>query len=378
MHRERVQVGIIGCGNISGAYLKACRTFDILDVAAVADLDRTRAEAKATEHDVARAVSVEELLADPEIEIVVNLTIPRVHAAVSRAVLEADKSVYSEKPLAIDPADGSSLLDLARTRDRRIGCAPDTFLGGGLQTCRHAIDAGMIGRPLAATAFMLSHGPESWHPDPAFFYQAGAGPLFDMGPYYLTALVTLLGPVTRVAGSAVVGIPERTVTSKPLAGSVIRPDTPTHVTGLLDFASGAVGTLTTSFEVWASEHPRLEIYGTEGTLSVPDPNTFGGPVRIRRAGDAAWRELPLTHGYTENSRGIGVADMAHAIASGRPHRASGELAFHVLDVMVQVLAAARDRRSVDIASTTSRPEPLAADLPHGILDPGWAQEASRA
>ena len=377
MQGERVQVGIIGCGNISSAYLKACRRFGILEVAAVSDLDLHRAQAQAQAHDVPRALPVAELLADPDIRIVINLTVPRVHAQVSRAVLDAGKSVYSEKPLAIERDDGRSLLELARERDLLVGCAPDTFLGGGLQTCRRVIDDGLIGRPLAVTAFMLGHGPESWHPDPAFFYEVGAGPLFDMGPYYLTALVALLGPVTRVSGTAMVGIPERTITSQPLAGTVIRPATPTHVTGLLDFSSGAGGTITTSFEVWASEHPRLEIYGTEGTLSVPDPNTFGGPVRVRRAGDEAWREVPLTHGYTDNSRGIGVADMAHALVAGRPHRASGALAFHVLDVMASILEAAEARRSLALGSSVARPDPLPSDLPPGVLEAGWAKGASQ-
>jgi predicted dehydrogenase len=373
---DRVEIGIIGCGNISGAYLKACRFFEILHVSAVADLDVARAQAKAAEFDVPRALSVDELLADPDIEIVINLTIPSAHAQVSRRILEAGKSVYSEKPLAIDREDGRAFLALAERRGLRVGCAPDTFLGGGLQTCRGLIDSGAIGRPLAATCFMLSHGPESWHPDPAFFYEQGAGPLFDMGPYYLTALVSLLGPMTTVAGSAVVSMPERAITSQPLAGTVIEPKTPTHVTGLIDFTSGAVGTLTTSFDVWASEHPKFEIYGTEGTLSVPDPNTFGGPVRLKLGGEQAWREIDLTHGYTQNSRGLGVADMAHAVRAGEPHRASGELAFHVLDAMQSMLEAAAAKRTVSLSSTCDRSMALPADRGDGALERAWSREAA--
>lgn len=379
MSGERVQIGIIGCGNISGAYLKACLAFDILHVSAVADLDLARARARAEEFDVPRALPVEGLLADEDIEIIVNLTIPGVHAEVSRSILEAGKSVYSEKPLAIDRRDGRDLLELAEGRGLRVGCAPDTFLGAGLQTCRNLLDSGAIGRPIAATAFMLGHGPESWHPDPAFFYEVGAGPLFDMGPYYLTALVSLLGPVTGVSGSAVVSMAERTITSRPLAGAVIEPKTPTHVTGLLDFASGAVATLTTSFDVWASEHPRLEIYGTEGTLSLPDPNTFGGPVRVRLGGDEAWREIELTHGYAENARGLGTADMAYAIRAGKAHRASGELAFHVLDTMQGILEAAEAKQAVTLGSTCDRPEPLPSGVTHDPLSAAWsAGEAPHA
>lgn len=371
-------VGIVGCGNISAAYLRACRRFAILRVAAVSDLDRSRAEARAEEFGVPRALGVSELLEDPHVDIVLNLTVPRAHAAVTMAALEAGKSVYSEKPLAIARRDGERILAAARDRGLRVGCAPDTFLGGGLQTCRKLIDDGAIGRPLSATAFMLSHGPESWHPDPAFFYEPGAGPMFDMGPYYLTALVSLMGPISSVAGSASVGLPERTVTSQPHAGTVIRPSTPTHVTGLLEFASGAVATLTTSFDVWASEHPRVEIYGTEGTLSVPDPNTFGGPVRLKRQVDDAWHEIPLTHGHTDNSRGLGLADMAHGLQAGAPHRADGRLAFHVLDAMQSILEAAPARRWIDLTSTCDRPEALPVGFPETVDDSTEDRRSARA
>lgn len=222
--------------------------------------------------------------------------------------------------------------------------------------------------PVAATAFMLSHGPESWHPDPAFLYYRGAGPMLDMGPYYVTALVALLGPVRRVAGSARISSPERTITSEPQYGTTIHVEVPTHIAAVMDFAQGAVATLVTSFDVWAANVPRIEIYGTQGSLSVLDPNTFGGPVRVRRAGAADWSELPLTHGYAQDSRGVGVADMAAALQSGRPHRASGDLAYHVRDIMTAIHEASDADRSIELAHALSRPAPL----PLGLTD--WRLE----
>ncbi|MDQ2785897.1 MAG: Gfo/Idh/MocA family oxidoreductase [Chloroflexota bacterium] len=359
---EPVQVGIIGCGTISAIYLKNARWLSAINIAACADLVPERAMARAVEYGVPKACGVAELLADPEIEIVLNLTIPNVHAEIALAALEAGKSVYNEKPLAISRADGQRMLALAAAKGLRVGCAPDTFLGGGMQTCRKLIDDGAIGQPVAAVAFMMNHGPEHWHPDPDFYYQIGAGPMFDMGPYYLTALVNLIGPVRRVTGSARITTPERIITSAPKHGTTIQVNTPTHVAGLIDFASGAVGTIITSFDVWGSNLPRIEIYGTEGTLSVPDPNTFGGPVRLNRGRQQEWEDVPLTHGYTENSRGIGVADMATAMRANRPHRASGALAYHVLDLMHAFHDASRAGMHIDIASTCDRPAPLLPGL----------------
>jgi predicted dehydrogenase len=354
----KINVGLIGCGNISGIYLKNCKAFEILNMVACADLDLARAEAKADEHGVPRACTTEALLADPEIQLVINLTVPSVHAAISRAAIRAGKHVYSEKPLATTREVGQQILAEARARGVRVGCAPDTFLGGGLQTCRKLIDDGAIGEPVAATAFMTSHGPETWHPDPEFFYQPGGGPMFDMGPYYLTALVHLLGPIARVTGSARISFPERIITSQPHHGTVIHVQTPTHVAGVLDFVSGLVATIITSFDIWAASLPRLEIYGAEGSLNVPDPNTFGGPVRIRRADEKEWIELPVTHGFTANSRGLGVADMAQAILTDSPHRASGEMAYHVLDAMQAFEEASRAGCHLGLASRCERPAPL--------------------
>jgi len=256
---SKMNVGIIGCGNISGIYCEAGCKFYSIEITALADIDLERAKAKAAEYGIPRALSVDALLADPEIELVVNLTIPAVHAQVSKAALHAGKSVYSEKPLAVTREDARELLDLAQAKGLRIGCAPDTFLGGGLQTCRKLIDDGWIGQPIGGAAFMLSHGPESWHPSPDFFYQPGGGPMFDMGPYYLTALTTLLGPVRRVSGSARASFPERVIGSKQRFGEKVKVEVDTHVAGVLDFESGAVVSITTSFDVWSHQLPFMEI-----------------------------------------------------------------------------------------------------------------------
>jgi len=365
---SKTAVGVIGCGNISGIYLKNCQVFQATRVAACADLDPVRAKAQAAEFKVPRACTPAELLADPEIQIVVNLTIPKAHASVALAALEAGKSVHNEKPLAITREDGKKLLATAKAKGLRVGCAPDTFLGGGFQTVRKLIDDGVIGQPIGAAAHFACHGHESWHPDPEFYYKVGGGPMFDMGPYYLTALVSLMGPVRRVTGSARATFAERTITSEPKHGQKIKVDVPTHVTGILDFASGAVGTVLTTFDVWAADLPNLQIFGTEGSVVLPDPNGFGGPVRVRRAREKTWQDVPLTHGYTENSRGLGVADLACALASGRPHRASGDLAYHVLDIMHAIHDASREGRHVELGSTCERPAPLPVGLKEWELD----------
>jgi predicted dehydrogenase len=368
---KQVKVGIIGTGNISSAYVKWIRTFEILDLVACADIDMAKAQELATKFEIPKVLSVESMLSDPEIEIIVNLTIPAVHAEVSLSILQSGKHVYSEKPLAINRQDGQQILKTAKDRGLLVGCAPDTFLGGGQQTCRKLIDDGQIGEPVAAVAFMLSHGPESWHPNPDFYYKLGGGPMFDMGPYYLTSLINLLGPVRRVTGATRVSFAERIATSVVASGRRIPVDTPTHIAGLLDFASGPIATLITSFDVWGHNLPRIEIYGSEGTLSVPDPNIFGGPVRLYKPQDKVWVDVPLTH-TEDTGRGIGVADMAYAILYGRPHRASGELAYHVLDLMATFDDASTTGQHIDVASTTNRPAPLPVGLPAGQLDSEFA------
>lgn len=364
-----IAVGIIGCGNISGIYLQnLSRLFRNVRLTACADLDPVRARAKADETDDAgkqkypglRALSVDGLLADPEIRIVVNLTIPAAHYGVAKQALLAGKCVYNEKPLCLSREQGRELLALAREKGVLIGGAPDTFLGAGIQTCRKLIDDGWIGRPVSATAFMCCHGHESWHPAPEFYYLPGGGPMFDMGPYYLTALVNLLGPVQAAAGMTARAQLTRVCTSAARNGDVMPVEVDTHVAGLLRFCGGAVGTIITSFDVWKHNLPLIEIHGTAGSLSVPDPNCFGGPVRLGRAGQD-WREIPLSHSYAENSRGLGVADMAAALVDGGNGRACGELAYHVLDVMHALHDSSCSGTFVEMQSGCAAPDPLPGD-----------------
>lgn len=355
---KKIRAGIIGTGNISGIYFQNGSRFDSLEIVACADLNVERAKAKAAEHGV-RGCSVEELLAADDIDMVINLTIPQAHASVCIQALEAGKHVYVEKPLSVTREEGRQVLETAAKRGLLVGGAPDTFLGGGIQTCVKLIEDGWIGTPIGATAFMMSGGHETWHPDPEFYYKKGGGPMFDMGPYYLTALVAMLGPISRVTGSARASFPERTITSEPKRGQTIQVDVPTHVAGILDFAAGPIATLLTSFDTkGGSQLPRIEVYGSAGTLLVPDPNTFGGPVLVRRAGAKEWSEIPLTHGNADNARGIGAADMAEAILTGRPHRANGELAFHVLEAMHGFHDASEQGVHYKMTSTCERPAPM--------------------
>jgi predicted dehydrogenase len=371
MVKQKIKVGVIGCGNISGIYFKNMKKSEILDVMACADIVESSAISKAKEYNIPKVCSVKELLSDKEIKIVVNLTPPNAHAEVALASLEAGKSVYNEKPLAVRLEDAQKMIKLAKSKKVLLGCAPDTFFGGGQQTCRKIIDDGIIGEPVAATAFMLCHGHESWHPNPEFYYQIGGGPMFDMGPYYITALINLIGPIRRVTSSARITFPERLITSLPKRGTIIKVKTPTHIAGVFDFENGAIGTIITSFDVWATGLPRIEVYGTKGSLSVPDPNCFGGPVKVKlpqkdwvalgkglKCKISEWYDVPLTHGYTDNSRGIGVADMAYSLLSGKPHRASGELAYHVLEIMHAFLDASKRGKHIILKSTCERPSPL--------------------
>ncbi|HEY1353736.1 MAG TPA: Gfo/Idh/MocA family oxidoreductase [Ktedonobacteraceae bacterium] len=356
---QPVRVGIIGCGTISAVYCKNIKQFPFLELIGCADIMPERAQARASEFEIPRAYSTGELLDDPDIELVVNLTVPDVHAEISLAALERGKSVYSEKPLATRREDGLQLLRAAEKRGVLLGCAPDTFLGTGLQTCRKLLDDGWIGEPVAASASLQSHGPEHWHPDPSFFYQPGAGPLFDMGPYYLTTLITLLGSVQRVVGFTRKTFVERLVTSPRAPYRKTPVNTPTHIAGLLEFAGGVPATFITSFDIWGSVQPPLEIHGTLGSLRLPDPNTFSGPIWLLRAGEREWSQIPLAYHHALNDRGLGVADLALALRQGRRQRPDGAMAYHVLDIMQSFDESFQQGRYLEIASTCERPAPLA-------------------
>jgi predicted dehydrogenase len=365
--KRQLNVGLIGCGKICGAYFKGSKPYTLLNIVACADMLPDRAAATAKEFHVPRACTVDELIADPNVDVVLNLTVPNAHAAINIAAIAAGKSVYTEKPFATNREDCVRTLAAARQRNLRVGSAPDTFLGGGLQTCIKLVRDGAIGEPVAATAFMAGHGMENWHPNPDFFFQPGGGPMLDMGPYYLTALVNLIGPVKRVTGMARATFPERTITSQPRYGEKIKVTTPTHITGSMEFANGALGTILTSWDVWGHHLPRIEVHGTEASLSVPDPNGFGGPVQIKRPQDKDWTDIPLTHS-PDVGRGIGLADLAQGIVSGRPHRCNGELAAHVVDVLCAFAESSTAGRHIEITTTCTLPAPLPVGLNHGELD----------
>lgn len=362
-------IGVVGCGVISEAYLKGAARSKLIRVKSVADLNVEAAAQRAKEFHV-RAVSVEALLADEEIDIVINLTVPQAHAPVSLSIIEAGKHVYSEKPLATRLADAQALVLAAAAKRLRVGCAPDTFLGAAHQACRRAIDAGRIGTPVAGGAAVLSHGMEHWHPNPAFYFQRGGGPMLDMGPYYITQLINLLGPVARVTAEATMGSTHRTVTSEPLRGQVIEVEVPTTVNAVLRFASGANVALSQSWDVWKHRRLPIEIYGSEGSMLVPDPNFFGGEPLVSER-DGEWKPLDIArHPFgianrrlrsgveVADYRIIGLLDMAAATLLNRPHRASGELALHVLEVLEAIERAAMEGRHVMIESGCPRPEAL--------------------
>jgi predicted dehydrogenase len=360
-----LRIGLIGCGNISNAYFKGLAPFEHLaKIVACSDLDVARAQAKAQEHGVKKAYSTTDLLQDAEVDLVLNLTIPAAHAEVNRQALKAGKHAYCEKPFSLNYKEGAKTIRVAEDRKLRVGCAPDTVLGGGIQTCRRLIDQGAIGRPVAATANMLCHGHENWHPNPEFYYQAGGGPLFDMGPYYLTSLITMLGPVKSVSALAQISLKERTITSQPLAGNKIEVQVPTHLSGLLEFGSGSIGSVTMSFDVWQHNSPLLEIYGTEGSLQCPDPNTFGGEVRLWTAKAKQWETIPLTHS-DKLGRGLGLADLADALNQGRPHRMSGEMSLHVVEIMESFHTSADKGKRIDLKSTCAQPEAMPPGVPFG-------------
>lgn len=360
----KIGIGIIGCGNISSAYLRLAPLFKSLDMRAVADINPDAAKARAEEFGV-RSSTIEELLAADDIDIIVNLTIPNAHFPVTKSILEAGKHAYSEKPVVLTFEQGKELSDLAKSKGLRIGSAPDTFLGGAHQQARALIDDGSVGKIIAGSCHVMSHGMEHWHPNPDFFFQPGAGPVLDIGPYYITNLIQLIGPVKRVVSLATATFKERTISNGPRNGEKVPVDTPTNIHALLEFENGATITMSTSWDIWAHRHANMELYGTDGSLFVPDPNFFGGTIEIAGADqeikEVAASDHPfgiVNEGDNANYRGAGLADMASAIAENRPHRCSMELALHAIDVMTGILKSGETGGFVEMTTSCERPEAL--------------------
>ena len=372
---KTTKIGIVGCGMISDTYFAASKTFPMIEVVGCTDSIEERAKEKSEKYGVP-AMSYEQLLNNPEIEIVLNLTPPLAHSKVDMDALNAGKHVYSEKPFGVDFDDARQVVELAQKKGLRVGCAPDTFLGGGLQTCRKMIDDGWIGRPVAGTAIVAGRGPEKW-PQAPFFYDYGAGPMLDLGPYYITALVNMLGPAKSVVAKCTKGTEYRTLGAevsptyqkqyKPFDKYPVKVNT--HLTGVVEFQNGVLITVISSFDVYRHGHNPIEIYGSEGSLICPDPNTFGGNVKVFRKGFSTpdWKDVPYSHIYTENSRSIGIADMALALQSNRNHRCSGELAMHVLEIMLAFDKSSAQNAPVLLSTTCERPEPLPLGLDKGEL-----------
>ncbi|MGA8465935.1 MAG: Gfo/Idh/MocA family oxidoreductase, partial [Trebonia sp.] len=356
-------VGIVGCGNISDQYLRHLVTFPDVQVLFCADIDTERAKAQAAAYDVPAAGSVQQALEHPGVELVVNLTIPAAHAEVASAAIAVGKHVWNEKPLAPDVASGCALLGQARQAGLRIGCAPDTVLGAGLQSARRLISAGAIGTPLSALTLLQGPGPESWHPDPEFLFAKGAGPLFDLGPYYLSVLATLFGPATRVAAVGRRARDTRVIGSGPRAGTEFTVEVPTYISALAEYAGGQAASLLLSWDSPLGRSGFVEITGTEATLSVPDPNRFDGDLRVRRGRETEWTVIPSAGAAA--GRGTGVVDMARAIRRGEPHRASGEMALHVLEMMTAIERSASGTGFEAVESVFDVPAELDAEWdPH--------------
>lgn len=366
-------IGIMGCGNISAAYLRLAPLFNGIEVRAVADLNAEAAVARAEEFGV-RAETPDGLLSAADIDIIVNLTIPAAHFEVSKAALEAGKHVYSEKPFVLSLEEGQALLALAEEKGLRVGSAPDTFLGGAHQAARAKLDSGDIGTVVGGTCHVMSHGMEAWHPNPDFFFQPGGGPVLDLGPYYVSNLVQLIGPVKTLTAMSSAGFKSRTIGNGPREGEEIPVDTPTNIHAILEFASGAIVTMGTSWDVWAHRHPNMELYGTGGSLYVPDPNFFGGTVEAVMPGEDPQTVSDNAHPFgvpnqdgRANYRVSGLADMAQAIDAGRDHRCNGKLALHVIEVLTGILEAGETGQRIEMQTTCDRPEALAPDQAAALL-----------
>ena len=370
MATEKVKIAMIGVGAISGIYLEnITKMFKEIELIGVCDLVRERAEKARETYNVPKIYdTMHDAFNDPDVDIVLNLTRPYEHLEVSKAALLAGKHVYSEKPLGATYEEGAELVKLAEGNGLMLGGAPDTFMGAGIQTCRKIIDDGVIGAPVGAACFMICRGHESWHPDPVFYYKFGGGPMMDMGPYYITALINLLGGIAGVTGVARKTFPTRTITSQPYYGTVVDVDVNTHVAGILEFANGAIGTIFTTFDVHYKPQARFEIYGSKGTLIVPDPNGFGGPVTLLRPEQGEFMEIPLLFDYNENCRGLGLADMAKALASKRGYRASYKQTLHVLEVLSSFDKSSTAKARYSMRTEYTRGEAMKNNPMHGILD----------
>lgn len=356
-----MRIGIIGTGAIAPVYMTGMGQFpEALKIVACADIQDERAQVFAANNGL-EARSIEQLLASDDIDLIVNLSIPAAHLDINLKILNAGKHLYSEKPLGLNMDEGQQILALAKEKGLRVGCAPDTMMGEGIQTARRLIDEGVIGRPLSASAFMMYHGPDNWHPNPFFYFAPGAGPMLDMGPYYLGALVYLLGSISRVSGMTSRAFDERIAGHEAIRGQKIPVTVNTHITGTAQFEQGTIATVIMSFDTWKTYLPRLEIHGTEASLSLPNPNIFEGTVQLWKPDTKEWRDIESQH-RGDFQRGIGVVDMAQAIASNRPHLASGELALHLLEAMLAFEQSAEEKRHIDLKTRTTQPEALAANL----------------
>jgi predicted dehydrogenase len=385
---KKLGVGVIGCGNISAAYLRLAPLFRGIEMRACADIDMAAATARAAEFGV-RAETVDALLAASDIDIVVNLTIPAAHYEISRRALDAGKHVYSEKPFVLSVAEGLDLKKVATKKKLRVGSAPDTFLGGAHQYTRHVVDSGAVGRITSGTCHVMSHGMEHWHPNPDFFFKVGGGPVLDVGPYYVANLIQLIGPVRRVAALSSIPARERLITSQPRAGQTIPVETPTTLHALLHFENGAVVTLNASWDVWTHGHSPIELYGEEGTLFVPDPNFFGGDVRYTLRDQPVAKPEPWEHpfavpnqesprGPLANYRASGLADMAVAIRDDRPHRCSLEASLHAIEIMTSILKSGETGKFVEMKTTCERPAALSPKDARALLAPNPEKPARAA
>ena len=375
---RKLGVGIVGCGNISAAYFSLAPLFKGIKVMACADINPAAAKARAKEFGVRAEATVEDLMKAKDVDIVVNLTVPAVHYAISRQALDAGKHVYSEKPFVLDVKEGLDLKKRADKQGLRVGSAPDTFLGGAHQQARHLVDSGAVGRITGGTCHVMGHGMEHWHPNPDFFFLPGAGPILDLGPYYITNLIQLIGPVKRVTALTSTPSKERTIGNGPRLGEKVPVKTPTTIHAIMEFESGAVVTFNASWDVWQHGHSPMELYGEDGTLHVPDPNFFGGELGLTKQ-DKPVKKLPKwqhpfgvpnqkhARGMMANYRTAGLADMALAIADGRPHRCSLDMALHAIDVMTGILKSGETGKFVAMRTTCERPEALGAKQARAML-----------